>query len=114
MAQTRVAFIPWECDDWRRLGSRPAGLRTGRRSLGAVCLGSIPPSTTARAGVARKVWRAICGPSMNRIVFILSIAPALAQLGPGDPASAGISRAGLDRVNAMLEAEVREGRVGAA
>jgi CubicO group peptidase (beta-lactamase class C family) len=44
----------------------------------------------------------------------LSIAPALAQLRPGDPASVGISRAGLDRVQAMLEAEVREGRVGAA
>ena len=51
---------------------------------------------------------------MNRIVFILSIAPALAQLRPGDAASVGISRAGLDRVNAMLESEVREGRVGAA
>jgi CubicO group peptidase (beta-lactamase class C family) len=51
---------------------------------------------------------------MNRIVFILSIAPALAQLRMGDPASVGMSRAGLDRVHTMLESEVREGRVGAA
>src|SRR5947208_14294295 len=64
--------------------------------------------------MARHVWRAICGPSMSRIVFLLSIALALAQLRPGDPASIGISRAGLDRVNAMMESEVREGRVGAA
>ena len=51
---------------------------------------------------------------MNCILFILSVASALAQLRPGDPASIGISRAGLDRVHAMLESEVREGRVGAA
>src|SRR4029077_20161007 len=35
-------------------------------------------------------------------------------LRPGDPGAAGISRAGLDRVNAMLESEVRDGRVGGA
>ena len=50
----------------------------------------------------------------NRVVLVLSIAPALAQLRPGDPAAAGMSRAGLERVSAMLESEVREGRVGAA
>src|SRR5204863_4860487 len=36
------------------------------------------------------------------------------QLRPGDPASAGISRAALDRVNVMLEAEVRQRHLGAA
>src|SRR5205807_4414056 len=48
------------------------------------------------------------------IALLLSISALLAQLRPGDPASVGISRAGLDRVNAMLESEVRERRVGAA
>src|SRR6476646_4411504 len=52
--------------------------------------------------------------SWNRVVFLLSIAPAVAQLRPGDPASVGMSRAGLDRVSGMLESEVREGRLGAS
>jgi CubicO group peptidase (beta-lactamase class C family) len=47
------------------------------------------------------------------IALLLSISPLLAQLRPGDPASVGISRAGLDRVNALLESEVRHG-LGAA
>src|SRR6266481_3897699 len=47
------------------------------------------------------------------IALLLSISPLLAQLRPGDPASVGISRAGLDRVNALLESEVRQG-LGAA
>ena len=37
----------------------------------------------------------------------------LAQLRPGDPASVGISRAGLDRVNTLLESEIGRG-LGAA
>jgi CubicO group peptidase (beta-lactamase class C family) len=47
-------------------------------------------------------------------VLILSTGPALAQLQPGDPASAGISRTGLDRVSALLESEIRERSLGAA
>src|SRR5437667_8408442 len=46
-------------------------------------------------------------------VLLLSIVPALAQLQPGDPASVGISRAGLDRVSALLETEVRHKGLGA-
>lgn len=40
--------------------------------------------------------------------------PALAQLRPGDPAAAGMSRAALDRVRSLVEQEVSQGRVGAA
>jgi CubicO group peptidase (beta-lactamase class C family) len=47
------------------------------------------------------------------IVLLLSISPLLAQLRPGDPASVGVSRAALDRVNALLESEIRQG-LGAA
>jgi CubicO group peptidase (beta-lactamase class C family) len=45
--------------------------------------------------------------------LLLSISPLLGQLRPGDPAAVGISRAGLDRVNALLESEIRQG-LGAA
>ena len=45
--------------------------------------------------------------------LLLSIAPLLAQLRPGDPGAVGISRAALDRVNDLLESEVRQG-LGAA
>src|SRR5439155_3736076 len=52
---------------------------------------------------------------IRSLLFLtMSIAPSLAQLRPGDPASAGISRAALDRVNLMLEAEVRQRHLGAA
>jgi len=40
--------------------------------------------------------------------------PAFAQLRLGDPTSVGMSRAGLDRVTALVESEVRLKRVGAA
>jgi CubicO group peptidase (beta-lactamase class C family) len=40
---------------------------------------------------------------------LLSIAPLPAQLRPGDAAAAGISRAKLERVNALLESEVHAG-----
>src|SRR5260221_13700127 len=49
----------------------------------------------------------------THIIFLMSIAQALGQLRPGDPVAAGMSRSGLDRVSAMLESEVREGRIGA-
>jgi CubicO group peptidase (beta-lactamase class C family) len=48
------------------------------------------------------------------IVLTLSLGTALAQLRPGDPASAGLSRARLDRVNALLESEIRQRGLGAA
>src|SRR6266699_7217264 len=48
------------------------------------------------------------------LLVTMSIAPSLAQLRPGDPAAAGISRAALDRVNLLLEAEVRQRHLGAA
>src|SRR5258708_38034993 len=51
---------------------------------------------------------------IRSLLLTMSIAPSLAQLRPGDPASAGISRAALDRVNLMLESEVRQGHLGAA
>ena len=51
--------------------------------------------------------------SRTCVALLLSIAPLLAQLRPGDPNSVGISRAALDRVNALLESEVRQG-LGAA
>jgi len=52
---------------------------------------------------------------IRSLLFLtMSIAPSLAQLRPGDPASAGISRAALDRVNLLLEAEVRQQHLGAA
>jgi CubicO group peptidase (beta-lactamase class C family) len=50
----------------------------------------------------------------NHIVFVISMTPALAQLRPGDPGPAGMSRAGLDRVSGMLESEIRDRRLGAA
>ena len=51
----------------------------------------------------------------NRIVFVIMLLPpALAQLRPGDPGAAGMSRAGLVRVTDMLESEVRDRRLGAA
>src|SRR5690349_15257885 len=49
----------------------------------------------------------------NCLVSLLPLMPALAQLQRGDPASVGVSRAGLDRVNLLLESEVRQG-LGAA
>src|SRR3984893_4327851 len=51
--------------------------------------------------------------SRTCVALLLSIAPLLAQLRPGDPHSVGISRAALDRVNALLELKVRQG-LGAA
>ena len=48
------------------------------------------------------------------LALILTLSPALAQLRPGDPASVGISRAGLARAIDRLRSEVREGRVDAA
>jgi CubicO group peptidase (beta-lactamase class C family) len=47
------------------------------------------------------------------IALLFSVSPLLAQLRPGDPGSVGISQAGLDRVNALLESEIRQG-LGAA
>src|SRR5262245_21155992 len=51
---------------------------------------------------------------LNRIVMALTIVPAMAQLRPGDPSSVGISRAGLDRIHALIDSEVRERKLGAA
>jgi CubicO group peptidase (beta-lactamase class C family) len=51
--------------------------------------------------------------SLSRYAPLLCLAPAFAQLVPGDPASAGMSQAGVDRVNSLLEAEIRQG-LGAA
>jgi CubicO group peptidase (beta-lactamase class C family) len=52
--------------------------------------------------------------SLSRGAFLLSILPALAQLRPGGPGSVGMSGAALDRTSGLLEAEVAQGRVGAA
>jgi CubicO group peptidase (beta-lactamase class C family) len=52
-------------------------------------------------------------PEWKFAVLLLSIAPALAQLQPGDPASVGISHARLDRVSALLETEVSHKGLGA-
>ncbi len=52
--------------------------------------------------------------SASLVVLLLSALPALAQLRPGDPAAVGMSRAGLDRVSALLESEVRLRGLGAA
>jgi CubicO group peptidase (beta-lactamase class C family) len=47
------------------------------------------------------------------VALLLSVAPGLAQLRPGDAGAAGMSRTGLDRVNALIESEVRERNLGA-
>src|SRR5260370_25007966 len=52
-------------------------------------------------------------PNRTCIALLLSISPLLAQLHPGDPGSVGISPAGVDRVKALLESEIRQG-LGAA
>jgi CubicO group peptidase (beta-lactamase class C family) len=52
--------------------------------------------------------------SGSLVVLMLATVPALAQLPLGDPASVGISRAGLDRVTALVESEVRLRGLGAA
>ncbi len=57
------------------------------------------------------VLRSVC---CGLVVLSLAALPALAQLRTGDPAAAGMSRAGLDRVTAMLDAEVHGRGVDAA
>lgn len=47
------------------------------------------------------------------VVLTLSLGTALAQLRPGDPSSVGMSRSRLDRVNALLESEIRQRGLGA-
>ena len=47
------------------------------------------------------------------VTLIFASMPAFGQLRPGDPASVGMSRAGLDRVTALLETQVRQNGLGA-
>jgi CubicO group peptidase (beta-lactamase class C family) len=48
------------------------------------------------------------------VMLIFATLPTLGQLRPGDPASVGMSPAGLDRVTALLESQVRLKGLGAA
>src|SRR3954453_15195092 len=47
------------------------------------------------------------------LAFLLTVASSLAQLAPGDPASVGISRGGIDRVTKLIDSEIQHG-LGAA
>jgi CubicO group peptidase (beta-lactamase class C family) len=48
------------------------------------------------------------------IILLLAALPMFGQLRPGDPAAVGVSRAGLARVTAMLDSEVRRHGIDAA
>ena len=48
------------------------------------------------------------------IILLLAALPMFGQLRPGDPAAVGMSRAGLARVTAMLDSEVRRHGIDAA
>ena len=48
------------------------------------------------------------------VAELFMVTMTLAQLTPGEPNKVGVSRAGLDRVDALMQAEIHPGAVSAA